>query len=118
MVDPTPEKLLLYKDLCVETIKHDSGKPDITMVDPNFVEGIAKVLMFGAKKYDRDNWRKGTKHSRVLSAAYRHLNKHLSGELLDHESGLPHLHHAATNLMFLMYYIERAKGENDIWTEN
>lgn len=97
-----------------ETIKHDSGKPDMTMVDPEFTEGVAKVLMFGAKKYDRDNWRKGTKHSRVLAAAYRHLNQILKGEYYDKESGLPHLHHAATNLMFLDYYVRNKVGRPDI----
>ena len=100
-----------------ETVKHDSGKPDMTLVDPDFMEGVAKVLMFGAKKYDRDNWRKGTKHSRVLAAAYRHLNKILKGEYYDEESGLPHLHHAATNLMFLDYYVRNNVGESDIWKD-
>jgi len=105
----------LLEKMSAETVKHDSGKPDMTLVDPDFMEVVAKVLMFGAKKYDRDNWRKGTKHSRVLAAAYRHLNKILKGEYYDEESGLPHLHHAATNLMFLDYYVRNKVGRPDIW---
>ena len=33
--------------------KQDEGKPDISMVSRELVEGLALVRMFGAKKYTR-----------------------------------------------------------------
>ena len=39
--------------------KHDQGKTRFELVSPYFVEGVAKILTFGAQKYDPYNWAKG-----------------------------------------------------------
>ena len=75
--------------------------------------GIAEVLAFGAIKYDWDNWKKGMDHSRILDATLRHVYKYANGENKDDESGLNHLKHAATNLAFLLHYVEKGLGNDD-----
>lgn len=65
---------------------------------------IAKVLDFGAKKYDAYNWAKGIKYSRVYSALLRHVFAWWKGENNDPETGLPHLAHAGCCLLFLLQY--------------
>jgi hypothetical protein len=82
--------------------KHDEGKPKMTFVlgMRRTLEGISRVMNFGARKYSKDNWRKaeGEDIERYLDATIRHLVAHQSGEDLDDETGLPHIHHALTSL--------------------
>lgn len=66
------------------------------------VEGVARVLEMGAKKYRERGWEKGIQFSRVYAAGLRHI---LADEYLDAESGLPHRHHALCNLLFLVRFI-------------
>ena len=84
-------------------IKHDSGKLLLGAIPPTAEAIIAEVLTFGAKKYSRDNWRLlDNLEQRYMDAALRHINLHNRGELIDPESKLPHLAHAACCLMFLL----------------
>ena len=100
---------------CSEGKKYDSGKPEIEMVDPEFLEGLAKVLMFGKEKYDRNNWRGGILISRLISAAYRHLGAVNKGVDLDEESGLPHVYHLACCVMFLSWTLKHKPEMDDRW---
>lgn len=83
-------------------MKYDAGKTRWDLVVWGIVEGIARVLTFGAKKYAPYSWR-GVPDAkeRYWSALMRHLIEWRQGEWLDPESGMPHLWHAACNLMFL-----------------
>ena len=101
----------------MKCIKCDDGKAPIALVEPSFIEGIAHVLAFGAKKYDEHNWRLGMKWSRMYSAAMRHLMAFWQGEDIDEETNLSHLYHAACCLMFLAWYWETGSGEDDRWRE-
>lgn len=92
-----------------EGIKHDGNKAPFDLISVPFLEQIASVLAFGAKKYEAHNWRKGLKYSRVFSALMRHLWAFWRGETNDKETGLPHLAHAACCLMFLMHYESRRR---------
>lgn len=97
-----------------ESIKHDQGKAQVHLVDPLFINGVARVLTFGAKKYAAWNWAQGSfDHSRLYNAAMRHLMAHWAGEDFDPESGIPHLYHAACNLMFLSRYVASGMGKDD-----
>lgn len=80
--------------------KYNAGKPMISLVEPLFIEGIAKVLTFGAKKYDVDNWKKGIPENEVIDALLRHLIDYRKGEHFDPETGLDHRDHIGCNLMF------------------
>lgn len=96
-----------------ETVSFGDAKEDLTMIDPQFLREVSKVLAMGAEKYERDNWRKGTKYQRRMASALRHIMTWIDGEDLDDESGLPHLAHAVTNLMFVMNWQRRGVGTDD-----
>lgn len=94
-------------------IKHDNGKLPLHLVPVEAIEEVAKVLAFGADKYEDWNWAKGFKWSRLYSASLRHLYAHMRGEDKDLETGLSHLAHCACNLLFLVYHEQHRVGEDD-----
>jgi len=96
-----------------EATRYNLGKPEISMVPSSVITGIAKVLGFGATKYDRNNWKKGMKYTSVYDSIQRHLMKWKDGESLDNESDLSHLYHAACNIAFLIEYEEKGLGTDD-----
>ena len=82
--------------------KADAGKPRPTLVPVSLIEAVASIREYGVAKYhDPDNWKK-VELQRYKDAAYRHWLAYIKGEKLDPESGLPHLHHCACNLAFLI----------------
>lgn len=83
-------------------VKHDDGKPQHSLLPVAALEQVTKVLMHGAAKYGRDNWRRCDDAKRYEDAALRHLFAHVGGEVTDAESGLPHLAHAACCVLFLL----------------
>ena len=97
----------------MHAVKHDHGKPPLSLLSRSFLTGVADVLAFGARKYDRHNWRQGMEYSRLADAALRHIVAWIDGEECDPESGLSHLHHAACCLMFLSEYQEYDIGDDD-----
>ena len=86
-------------------IKYDDNKPRYDLVPWSVFEDSVRVLGFGAKKYEVDNWKKvhDAKH-RYIAAAFRHLVARSEGEILDPESGLPHTAHAICCLLFLAWF--------------
>ena len=97
----------------VEGVKHDTGKPDLSMVPLGLVEGCARAMMFGVGKYGRDNWRGGFADSRLLAACLRHIMAYTNGERIDAESGLCHLDCAAFSLGVVLDQIRRREMGND-----
>lgn len=83
-------------------IKHDSGKPPISLIPRQAIEGEAQVMAFGAGKYGKNNWRHGIAYSRLIDAAMRHILAIADGEDNDPETGLPHAAHARCCLAMLM----------------
>lgn len=85
----------------MEGVKYDSEKPRMHLLPPKATIEVAKVLTFGAQKYDEENWRKLDKlQERYTSGALRHIFAHMDGEQLDPESGVSHLAHALCCLLF------------------
>jgi len=85
--------------------KHDDGKLLMSLVQPSFIKGVAEVLTFGAKKYTAHSWQTiPNAKERYIDALLRHLYAYLDGEQLDNESGLHHLKHVATNIMFIQAF--------------
>jgi len=83
-------------------IKFDSEKPDYSLLPPNALEDVVKVLTIGAKKYDRDNWKKlDDLDNRYFAAAQRHMWALRKGEIYDDETGIHHAAHAICCLMFI-----------------
>jgi len=84
-----------------EGMKFDKEKPDYTLIPWESLEGVVKVLEFGAKKYERDNWRK-IGADRYRAAAARHFVSYMQDQhSLDEESGYPHLDHLLCCLLFI-----------------
>lgn len=82
--------------------KFDGGKPQYGLLPPLALEETAKVLTFGAQKYEPDNWKYvPDSKRRYFDALQRHLWQWKAGEQNDQETGLSHLAHAMCCLMFL-----------------
>lgn len=97
--------LLSGTDIVSEGTKNDEGKLEWSLIELKNLEPMLKVLMFGAKKYAPDNWKKvPDAKKRYYDAFMRHFAAYQAGEILDAESGLPHLDHAQCCLYFLSYF--------------
>lgn len=94
--------------------KDDSLKVKVSLVESDFILGIAQVATFGANKYEKDNWKKCEDLDRYKDATLRHFFEYLKGNKKDEETGLSHLYHASCNLMFLDYF----DREKDIKSED
>jgi hypothetical protein len=83
--------------------RDNQGKPQLSyMLDfPCAMGGLSKVMEFGARKYERNNWKKGQDPKGVVDSLLRHLASWQSGEVLDPESGENHLHHVVANALML-----------------
>lgn len=109
-------------DSCIQEVKVATGakkfdldKAPLSMINDVALREEAKVLAYGAKKYQRNNWKEEPvlNHTRLLDACLRHITAYASGEDLDPESGLSHLAHARCSLGFLLYYIDKGLGKDD-----
>jgi len=93
-----------FPDERADVLKYDSGKTMWHLLPHDVIEGIAKVMTFGAEKYSEDGWKnQDLEIKRIYSAMMRHYTAMLNGEDLDPESGLPHAYHFATNATFIAY---------------
>lgn len=95
-------------------LRHNKGKPKVSLVPPEIIMAVAKGLTANCEsgKYPPRNWELGMAYSDVYDSLQRHLLKWWSGEDMD-EEGLPHLYLAACNIAFLVTYHERDVGIDD-----
>lgn len=96
--------------------KHDAGKTRmelLTLGVPRALEGIAKVLTFGAQKYEAHSWREVEDGiNRYIAANGRHwleIGKH-GLDARDNETGLLHIDHINCNGVFIAELIRSASG--------
>ena len=94
-------------------IRSNCGKTRWDLLPYDSLEIVAQVMTQGADKYGDRNWEKGFPWMSVFSSLMRHLFKWVRGEDLDDESGLPHLSHAACNVLFLLTFHLRKSGTDD-----
>ena len=105
-----------------EALRFNEGKTPYAYVPMDLLDGAAKVMAYGAKKYnDSENFRKGYSDLlSPLSSVIRHLVEvqrsihtndldNTKGHLLDKESGEAHIHHLLTSVMLLIHSM-RLKG--------
>jgi hypothetical protein len=97
-------------------LKYDNDKLRWDLLPIAEVEEVVKILTFGAKKYAPNNWQLvNNAKERYYAAIMRHMVAYRKGELIDPESGLPHLAHAMCNIMFLMWFDKNeVKKETEI----
>ena len=86
-----------------QTVKHDAGKPQLTLVPTGVIRAIAAVRAYGIQvRGGNDSWR-SVDAVRLRDAAYRHWLAYLDEpDGVDADSGLPHLWHCVTNMAFLV----------------
>jgi hypothetical protein len=84
--------------------RKNDGKVQLTLIPYEAQKQEALVMMFGAKKYSRDNWKKGLPFLSVCDSILRHVNAYIQGETNDPESGLPHMAHLRCNAAFLIEF--------------
>ena len=94
-----------------EFLKFDSKKLRPDLVPASSTRALAEVLTFGARKYKPDNWRNCGDLSRYKAALERHFLAYKEGEILDQESGMPHLWHAMANIAFLIELDGKSKSK-------
>lgn len=96
-------------------IKNDANKVRVELLPYDALMVIAKVLTFGAKKYDDHNWSSngGFKWSRLYGAMQRHAFKWWHGHDKDDETNLTELAHLGCCLLFLISHELRKLGIDD-----
>ena len=83
--------------------KFDKDKAPLHMIPEVAIEGMALAFSYGAKKYDRFNYRNGIHYTRLTDSLGRHSLAFLKGEDMDPESGLPHTYHILANAAMIEY---------------
>lgn len=99
------------KDTLAE--RKNDDKLRYSLVDVESIEGLIKVLEFGAKKYSPNNWQKGLTYTSIYDSLMRHMTAIMKGEDVDPESGLPHIDHVGCNWMFLSWMMRNRKDMDD-----
>lgn len=95
-------------------VKYDNGKKAWGLVPFKSVEVIIDALMYGAKKYAPDNWKKvPDAENRYFDALMRHATAYKNGETHDPESGVHHLGCAGASLLFLIHFAVVSKPVAD-----
>ena len=93
--------------------KYDEDKVRMDLVPLECIESIAKVLTYGADKYEENSWQELPDFwKRYKAALLRHLTAIDKGELIDKESGLYHIDQVLTNAMFLSWGFHHGKSIN------
>lgn len=99
--------------------KADAGKSDPTLLEcgmPHALAAVNAVLDYGVAKYQQPHGWKQVDASRYEPAGRRHRRARDMGEQRDGESGLPHLAHEITNLLFILQKEIEANPEVDYTT--
>lgn len=97
-------------------IKYDAGKVRLGLLPRRALAWMARVCEYGALKYREGNWVKlsdADQLAQLREACQRHCLAafdSIEPETFDPESKLPHLAHAATNLLFLLHH-ETVQGK-------
>lgn len=110
VIGPEPPPTIDGEPVTRPGVKYDQEKPDWSLLPWRAAEEVVRVLMFGARKYSPDNWRRVPGlQARYRNAAQRHLVEDRKGLRFDPESGRRVLAHAVASLMFVL--------EDDLMTE-
>lgn len=104
---PQPLRDLRTGEVIDKAMRFNTGKLKWSLVHFASLKPLVEVLMFGAKKYAPDNWKKGLDKQEILESMFRHLTALMDGELRDPESGLLHIGHIFCNAMFWTYFHDK-----------
>jgi hypothetical protein len=90
-----------------KALRYNEGKIEWSLVDFKALEPMVRVLMFGAKKYSPNNWKKGLPIDKILDSMIRHLVEIQEGKALDEESRELIVGHVLCNAMFLSHFVQK-----------
>lgn len=94
--------------------KDDKDKLDWALLPLHPIRDVIKVLMWGEKNYNRDNWQLvANSRIRYYNAAMRHITAWFEGKKSDPDTKLPHLAHAVCCLLFLMWFDKKGHTDAD-----
>lgn len=94
--------------------KDDKGKLDWALLPLYPIREVIKVLMWGEKNYDRDNWQfVENARLRYYNAAMRHITEWFGGKKNASDTKLHHLAHAICCLLFLMWFDKKGYKDAD-----
>jgi hypothetical protein len=98
-------------DKFVDGLKHDGGKPRLSLVPPILIKAVGTVMTHGAEKYGVNSY-KNVEPDRYRDALARHYCSYMEDPYgKDKDSGLPHLWHVACNVAFLLELDKVKKDE-------
>lgn len=84
------------------------------MLDFPYAMGdLCAVMMFGADKYERNNWKKGGSIVQMENSLLRHVMAFHNGQDYDDESGIHHLAHAMFNAAGIIEHQASGNVEDD-----
>lgn len=93
----------------------NAGKPPLHLLPPDALVMVARVLEFGAEKYQSRGWERGElSWADCCRAMLAHTWRVLGGQWLDPESGCPHVAHIACNALFVCAMAARGIGRLDV----
>ena len=101
----------MTQSITERSLRFNSGKPDYSLIPLELLEEAARVLEYGATKYERDNWKKPTHWTVSYACLMRHMSAWQGGEDLDPESGWSHLGHAMCNLLQMLHQLKHNPEE-------
>lgn len=106
------EKILETKS----NVKADGGKAPMGDLDLSVLEVVSRVFGYGNAKYNEDNFLNSDVATlrRYVGACLRHLAARQRGQILDPESGLPHVAHAIASLMIALRH-DGMPGLDSFW---
>ena len=87
-------------------IKQSSGKAEWDQLPLMALEIVARVMGHGGRKYGYCNWSspRTAVVEQYMAACLRHMARAQGGEILDPESGLPHLAHGVASLLIALHH--------------
>lgn len=94
-----------------KALRYNENKLKWGLVHFSSLIPLVKVLMFGAKKYSSNNWKKDMSLKEIEESAFRHLVAIMDGETHDPESGELHIGHLMCNAMFWNYHYNKISHE-------
>lgn len=102
--------LKMIKEHKKKALRYNQGKPKWSLVHFKSLEPMVKVLMYGANKYAKDNWKNGLDRQEILDSMQRHLAALIDGSEIDPESQEHHIGHIMCNCMFYSFF--NVRGEH------
>lgn len=105
---------VLFNGKCPPGTKDDGAKVKWEFLPFKQLEHVARVGMYGSKKYAPENWKHVENGKmRYWNAAMRHLTEWKEEGPNDKGSGLRHLAHAAANCILALWFEDKEMAEQN-----